>query len=152
MCLIIDTNCIGQLTSGHRDMLLVLEWLVGTKRKKPKGNLTYSLTDKMKDEWFGPNASQDFLHLLGELTKAGKPPRVVPVAEVQQALNDLTYVLKSNDRHIVGLAIASGCRVLVSNDQKLHTDFIEATKEKSRRGKIYQNSTHGHLLDGYRCV
>lgn len=157
MCLIIDTNCIGKLIRGHDDMRPVMEWLMGNdekgKKKKPRGNLTFSKTPKMEKEYFGRTASGKFQKLLKEL-EVIMPPKVVPPEDVKAALHGLNYPLVSDDPHIVGLAIASGCRMLVSNDKNLHTDFKAVTKRKGRggqKGRVYQYKDQCDMLDSYSC-
>ena len=44
---------------------------------------------------------------------------------------------RSNDAHIIALAIVSGARLLYSRDQVLHQDFRDKTLIDNPRGKIY---------------
>jgi hypothetical protein len=53
---------------------------------------------------------------------------------------------KSNDTHIIALAQLSGARVLCSGDQNLHTDFTNNKLLSKPGGRVYQNSTHAHLI------
>ena len=79
-----------------------------------------------------------------ELTRAGIV-KAVPVAKVEKVESELPQ-LKSDDPHVVALAIAGSVSVLVSKDQDLHQDF-----KKLVGGKVYQNATHRRLLTPDLC-
>ena len=64
--------------------------------------------------------------------------------------NPKEYVLKSNDPHIIALALASRAKVLVSDedgDKKLFEDF----KKVIAQGKVYTRENHNHLLTKDTC-
>lgn len=44
---------------------------------------------------------------------------------------------RSNDEHVVALALLSGCRVLCANDRKLREDFRDPEIVSRPRGKLY---------------
>ena len=54
--------------------------------------------------------------------------------------------LKSDDPHVIALAIVSGARVLCSHDAALHEDFTDPNVIASPRGKVWQRDAHNHLL------
>jgi hypothetical protein len=58
----------------------------------------------------------------------------------------LKFQLKSDDPHILALARVSGSRLLCSNDQNLHADFLNKDIVDKPRGSIYQNASHAHLI------
>ena len=58
-------------------------------------------------------------------------------------------VCKSNDPHVIALAVISGARLLYSNDEDLHNDFTAKSLIDKPRGKIYstlksKDTTAGH--------
>ncbi len=56
---------------------------------------------------------------------------------------------KSNDGHIIALAIVSGARTLCSNNKRkkhLFADFTNKALIDDPRGGVYQNPSHRHLL------
>lgn len=54
-------------------------------------------------------------------------------------------VCRSNDPHIIALALESGVRLLCSHDQNLHADFTDPVILKPA-GSIYQKPAHRHLI------
>lgn len=116
-------------------MVLVHKWLYNQG-----GKLVYSPTEKFKGETRSPRI-RSFLKALSE---AGKLKQVSSrlVEEKQRTLSGL----KSDDPHIIALALVAGVKVLISHDTSLHKDF-----SKKVRGKIYQNAKHKHLLRKDTC-
>lgn len=55
--------------------------------------------------------------------------------------------IKSDDPHIIALALIAGVKVLVSKDNKLIADF----KGHVSRGKVYKTKSHRHLLTKDTC-
>jgi hypothetical protein len=54
---------------------------------------------------------------------------------------------RSNDRHVLALAIVSGARTLATYDNALADDFRNAEIINSPRGSVYRNPAgHAHLL------
>ena len=58
--------------------------------------------------------------------------------------------LKSNDYHIITLALASGARLLYSKDKDLHTDFKSPDVIGNPRGSVYSTIKSGDLDDNKR--
>ena len=140
MCLILDTNLFSDYMNNTQDMAPVRRWLEGTKRSRRKGKLAYSPTDK-----FGAEVDRHrFKKKLMELSRAGIV-KEIPVAKVKKVESELPQ-LKSDDPHVVALAIAGSVSVLVSKDQDLHQDF-----KKLVGGKVYQNAAHRRLLTQDLC-
>jgi hypothetical protein len=53
---------------------------------------------------------------------------------------------RSNDTHVIALALVSGARLLCSADQGLHEDFTDPGLVSTPRGKVFQRADHVHLL------
>jgi hypothetical protein len=53
---------------------------------------------------------------------------------------------KSNDTHVIALALVSNARLLCSADHGLHADFKNPILLPKPRGRICQTAAHGKLL------
>jgi predicted nucleic acid-binding protein len=73
--------------------------------------------------------------------------KLVSVQDVQEKENGLIEKIKSDDAHIIALALVTDVKVLVSNDNKLIRDF----KEHISQGKVYKTKSHRHLLTEDTC-
>ena len=139
MCAILDVNSIGKFKdSTNEDMKPVWYWL-----ENKNGKIVYSDTDKFRREWERGGGHT----LMRELQRRDKF-RLVKIQDVQEKENELRDQIKSNDPHIIALAIVADVKVLISSDQTLHQDF------KNRNlvgGKVYQNKRHARLLKKDTC-
>lgn len=140
MCIILDANLFTDYMKRTPDMQPVWRWLEGVRGSQRRGKLAYSPTDKFQAEI----RKHPFKTKLVELRRAGLL-REVPVAEVKEAESGLPP-LKSDDPHVVALAVAGKVSVLVSRDQDLHADF-----KKLAGGKVYQTAAHKRLLKPDLC-
>lgn len=122
MCIILDANLFSEYLQNTPDMVPVRQWLEGNTRTRKRGKLAYSPTAKFRAEV----GRHRFRRKLVELRRAG--------------------LLKSDDPHIVALAVAGRVSVLVSRDQALHEDFKRVTG-----GKVYQTAMHRRLLTPDLC-
>jgi hypothetical protein len=72
--------------------------------------------------------------------------------DVDQAIDGINRQhVRSNDLHVLGLACASGARILFSRDEPLHADFKNKHIIPQPRGKIYTSKKHERLLDEIGC-
>lgn len=142
MCLILDTNLFGDFFDPRKlDMAPVRNWI-----ENKNGKIAYSATGTIKKEWekLGPEKQK----LIDIYRRAGKFKLVDEQAVMaEEKFLKQTGGLKSDDSHIVALALASKVNLLASEDQKLHDDF----KRHVRNGKIYKDRSHKHLLTQDRC-
>ena len=136
MCLILDTNKYGDfLNPDNADMQPVRKWLDG------RGKIAYSPTQKFESELTKQMRSQfDLYRDVGKM-------KLVNESTVQGVQNNLTN-LKSDDPHIIALAIVAKVKLLVSGDKDLHDDFKD---HPSIKGKVYQNQDHEKLLTPDLC-
>ena len=145
MCVVLDSNKIGDFLKKKPDMLPIHNWL-----KTQNGKLVYSDHPKIKSEI---KAHHNILLFLRERRKVGQAKWIASKLveqkkkEIKQRATKQRYKLKSNDIHILALAKASGSRLLCSEDQKLHQDF----KKMINDGSIYQNKNHKKLLKTDIC-
>lgn len=123
---------------ANHDMKPVRDWL-----EKKNGKIAYSDTHKFKQEWKGRVKT----FMLNELIFADKL-KIVNRQRVEAEISKLksTGTLKSNDEHIIALAIVTEVKVLISEDRELRDDF-----KKLVGGKIYQQASHKHLLRRLKC-
>jgi len=141
MCIIIDTNRISDILSKSEDAMPVLEWIL-----KPGSHVAIGGT-KLLDEY---KRVPKFFALIGEFERAGKVRRFNSSSvDGEQRKIELSGLMTSDDPHIIGLAIVSDCRLLYSDDTKLHDDF-KNTAIMRPKGKVYQCKDHKRLLAGAR--
>ena len=141
MCIILDANCFHKyLDPDDKDMRPVRTWL-----KKENAKIAHSSTEKLKSELeHSSRMVNEFIALRRE-----NKLKVISSEEVdnkENELNDPKKEIKSNDLHILALALAGNVKVLVSLDENLGKDF-----KKVCRGSIYKNYGHKHLLDECKC-
>jgi hypothetical protein len=90
----------------------------------------------------------DVKGFLLELERAGRL-RSCPQPQLDQMEKQLrkTVVCRSNDLHVIALALVSGARTLATDDKALTDDFTDARIIKSPRGSVYRTPIkHRHLL------
>jgi hypothetical protein len=84
--------------------------------------------------------------LLRELKLAGRLKEYGSEV-IDSEASAVDHLIISNDRHIIGLALASQGRLLYSHDQPLTEDFTNQLVLKNPRGKVYKYASHRRLLD-----
>ena len=143
MCVILDANMFGEFKKRDKgkkneDMEPIWNWLDGKH-----GKIVYSPTEKIKREWLKGGMKNH----MRTLNQAGKL-KLVAAEDVQAKANVLnqTGALKSNDAHIVALAMFAKIKVLVSADKALHADFMNIVG-----GEVYITKSHSHLLRRDTC-
>ena len=138
MCVILDTNCIGKFIKGtDEDIKPVRHWVY-----RKNGKIVYAATEKFKAEWKGSKARD----LMRELQRRNKFIEA-PVQDVEERENELKKIIKSDDEHIIALALVAEVKVLVSDDNTLIADF----KNHVTHGKVYRTKKHTHLLKKDTC-
>ena len=137
MCVILDTNMYGRfLNQQDVDMEPVRNWM------KKHGKIVYSPTSKMKEE-LGKFSKMG--NKFREYSRAGKL-KLIDKNEVDTTARKLDLDgLRSNDSHIVALAMCGNVKVLISEDIALHRDF------KKTGGKVYQYKNQKRLLGKDTC-
>ena len=141
MCIVMDANMFGTFKNPtDENMEPVWNWL-----RKKNGKIAYSNTNKFEEEWErgGVTGLIKLLRQSGQLKE-------IPSQEVEAKEDELnrTGAIRSNDSHIIALAIIANVKVLVSNDRRLHEDF------KNRDlvgGSVYQTKSHSRLLRKDTC-
>lgn len=142
MHIIIDANCCANALkpSPEADFIPVMKAILGGKRKLAVGG------SKQKKEYMRSSRAWKYIRLLDQ---AGKAFLVSDSSvDSEQGVVESMTGLESDDPHIIALARVSGARVLVSLDQALHADFCNAHFVADPRGRVYQNTSHAHLVRG----
>lgn len=138
MCVILDTNCIGKFIKGtNEDIKPVRHWVY-----RKNGKIVYAATEKFRAEWKGSKTRE----LMRELQRRNKFIEV-PAQDVAERENELKEIIKSDDEHIIALALVAEVKVLISDDNKLIADF----KEHVVQGRVYKTKQHEHLLRKDTC-
>ena len=141
MCIIVDANMFGEFKEpADENMEPVWHWL-----RKKNGKIAYSNTKKFEEEWErgGVTSLIKLLRQSGQLKE-------IQAREVEAKENELnrTGTIRSNDPHIIALAIIANVKVLVSNDRRLHEDFKDRNLVG---GSVYQTKSHSRLLRKDTC-
>lgn len=141
MCIIVDANVANEFDAPSIDAKPVLALLVSKKLRMMSGGLLKSEIAKTK-----------FLKLYRQLLLAGAIFEFDD-SRLRKAQDDCDRtIMKSNDVHVIALAVVSGARLLFSRDTDLHTDFKNKRLLSGKKGRIYQTAAHKHVLIEGRCV
>lgn len=138
MCIIVDANAAHEMASSpvHVDGRPVLRWLVSRRGKLALGGRLSVELERTP-----------LRGLLVELARFGGTQvyraETLKWAETQLRNEDLC---KSNDLHVIALAIVSGARLLYSRDRRLQADFRSSRVVNNPRGHVYSSADHEHLL------
>ena len=145
MCALLDANVKHEVFGIDRRTAAGAEffrWINGeikgrTLKLVVGGKLTEELT---KDD-------SKVLEWLAEASISAKV-FVVNDLQIEEARKEIEGIpLKSNDRHIILLAIASGARLLYSKDKDLHADFTSPNVIDKPRGRVYSTLRNDGLDD-----
>jgi rRNA-processing protein FCF1 len=140
MCIIIDANCVHHVVRLTDDGKPVVRWLL-----KGKGGLVVGgkIKRELSRAGFGPT--------MIVLSRAGRLKQLDDdaVDGLEKKIKEQGRC-KSNDPHVLAVAVMSGCRLVFSNDQDLHTDAKNRTI-LDPPASIYQSEDHEHLLTECKC-
>ncbi len=139
MCAILDVNLIGRFKKDpvDEDLKFVHQWL-----ERKNGKIVYSDTEKFRKEWDKGGGYT----LRRQLQRRGKL-KLVLAQDVQEKNDKIKDEIKSDDPHIIALALIAEVKVLISKDNKLIADF----KVHVSQGKVYKTKSHKHLLTKDTC-
>jgi len=141
MCLIIDANVASGCAPGNgvfsEDIKPIMAALLKDKIRCVSGY-------KHKRELLACR----FRSIYRQLLLSGRL-REIRDEEILREKEKLPKI-RSNDSHILALSLASGARVLFSDDADLQLDFTDI-KIIRPKGKLYKRKEHSHLLNGKNC-
>lgn len=129
MCIIIDANRVGDILQGEKLYVhVLLKWIRSGGKIATGGHLETELfkSSRMRD-------------LLLQLSRSGQIRRYsVDVLSATQA--QVTPMCRSDDPHVVALAIHSRAEVVVTEDAALIADLRDRSLVISRR-RIFKENT-----------
>ena len=142
MCVILDTNTFSRFRDPNdENMEPVREWL-----RRKNGKIVYSNTEKFKKEW----RKGGMEHWIKERIRASQFRLVTE--GVQEKENELKGKIKSDDEHIIALALVTGVKVLVSyseskKGQKGDADLFDDFRDSNLiGGKVYTRKSHARRM------
>lgn len=142
MCLIVDVNVAREVFGDTEEPNFAEVRKALFLSKSPVVRIVYG--GLLREELL---RVEEVRRALVVLDRAGRT-RQIPDAEVAGEISAVEAIALcvSNDTHIIALARIAGVRLLCSRDQDLHTDFTNRKLIDNPRGKVYQNSSHKHLI------
>ena len=150
MCIIIDANRLGVMFSqpNNEDIKPIHKWINGNH-----GMIVYSTGGDFSGDVHG-NAR----NALAELRRGGKARYVSP--KMYKSMSEKISIganCKSNDVHVLALALVSHARLLYTEDQALRDDFKTGKWKNEKfiisgpRGSIYSGKRNSDLLTADVC-
>ena len=141
MCAIIDVNVVHELwdrggTEAGQEFRLAVE-----RGRVPLVVGGSALEDELSGAGERLRRWLQELRLSGRLTQHPENDKVVDETASQlRSLPRGSGTCRSNDHHIVALAIVSGARLLYTNDRALTGDFKDKRLIDNPRGKVYSTT------------
>ena len=143
MCAILDANVAGQVFGADRPAAgqAFFEWIDSGRGRLVVGG-------KLRRELDGNRAFRDWRL---QAVLAGRI-RLLNDEEVDGRARQLKQEGKcrSDDEHVVAVALLGGARLLYSNDDALQKDFGNKDLIDRPRGKVYSTQRHNHLRPEHR--
>jgi hypothetical protein len=138
VCLILDANIIHKVfPSAAADHLPVQEALTCLRATMVYGG-------QLRREYVQIGWFRAFLRRLDQTGAA----KIFPDDEVDIQTEVIRHAggYRSDDPHILALAIVANVRLLCSEDHDLSTDFTNRDLIRDPRGSVYRRAEHAHLL------
>ena len=88
-----------------------------------------------------------------EARRSGGSVRQLPAETVlEQETHIDRGLMRSNDQHVVALALVSGARLLYANDKLLQHDFTNRQVVSGVEGRIYTSRPDGRFTDHHQAL
>ena len=143
MCGILDANVAHEVFGDGRPPAgeHFFDWL-----SSPRGRLVVG-GELLRE--LGQN--RGFVRWLGAATRAGRA-RSMPDESVNTRADELRRgdTCKSDDEHVLALALVSGARLLYTNDSALIVDFKNRGIVANPRGKVYTTAENKDVTNAHR--
>lgn len=137
MCVILDADNYSNFKNkDNEDLEPIRKWL-----DNRNGKIVYSNEGRNIKEWKKAKMDKWFL----ERNRAAQLKLAPP--GVKEKESKLEGKIRSNDAHIIALALVAKVKILVSKDSKLIADF----KQHISQGKVYKTKAHRRLLKNDTC-
>ncbi len=143
MCVIIDTNKLSAFFDASDEAsATLLKWVING------GSIVYATSGRYAEEIERTNSMPRLIELSRHARLYAVPPDDLDdcVAELEKAGK-----CRSGDLHILALALASGARIFYTDDEDLRKDIRNPAILHERRGHVYSNKSHRHLLTKKNC-
>ena len=143
MCAIVDANVAYEVFGSDRPPAgsRFFDWL-----SSPRGQLVVG--GKLREEL---SRDRRFVQWLRSALRNGRARSVADQAVDDHAMGLRRQgVCRSNDVHVLALALVSGARLLYTNDSALLDDFGNREIVASPRGKIYTTVRNAEVTDAHR--
>lgn len=141
MCVVIDVCAFNDVFKKESETFIpVRKWLFKGKGRMVFGGSTYERELKKMAQ---------YIPIIAELRRAGKV--VIIDRDAVDESEDRVRRMEPNpdfdDQHLVAIVDESGCRVICTLDARADRYLCQARFYlKSRKPKIYRQSSHSHLL------
>jgi hypothetical protein len=134
--IIIDANVGHEFGKKTPQAKMIGRWLVSKGRVATGGK-------NLKELVLTPARE-----LLLQLERAGRVIKISEDALTKKETEIGAELIRSDDPHILALAVISRCRLLFSNDQALIRDFKNTTLVPPPKGRVYRDArVHAALLN-----
>lgn len=134
MLIIIDANVSNEMVCDEAGVIVVKY----ISNRKLKLSICKKLINELSKTKLRP--------LIVEWSRAGLVYKVDDQKYRAGELAIKSKKLRSNDAHVIVLALVSGARILFSKDQDLHADFKDISILNNPQGRVYQDKSHEHIL------
>ncbi len=138
MCLVIDANVVHKVYPNPQ-----LDFLpIYNRITSGKATITYG--GHLTAEY---SRMTEFRKLLRILDQSGHA-RQLPNADVEAATHafEQSGLLRSDDPHVLAVALVGRVRLLCSEDEDLGDDFRDPRILPKPRGNVYKRAAHVHLI------
>ena len=143
MCGIVDANVAHEVFGDDRPPAGVrfFDWLAS-----PRGQLVVG-GDLLREL----DRNRGFVRWLGVSTRIGRA-RSMPNEAVNTRADELRRgnTCRSDDEHVIALALVSGARLLYTNDSGLIADFKNREIVANPRGKVYTTAENNEVTTAHR--
>ena len=143
MCAIVDANVAYEVFGSDRPPAgrRFFDWLTS-----PRGQLVVG--GKLREELA---RDRRFLQWLRSAVRNGRARSLADEVVDDHAAGLVRKgVCKSDDPHVLALALVSGARLLYTNDTALMDDFGNPEVVARPRGKIYTTARNANVTDAHR--
>ena len=145
MCAILDANVAGEVFGTERPPAgtAFFKWINSGRGRLIVGGTLLRELDRNRRfrEWHQQAA------LAGRVQRL----RDDAVDDRMRQLRD-ARACRSNDEHVVALALVGGARLLYSNDRDLQLDFKDKNLIDAPRGRVYSTRGRGELTRQHRSL
>ncbi len=146
MCAIVDANVAFEVFGGKRTPagIRFRDWLDGGRGQLVVGG-------KVLEELV---RNRNFARWLLEARRMSARVRQIGGERIREHQEELARsgVLRSDDEHVIALALVSGARLLYTDDARLQHDFANLAVMRDPPGRIYTSRPDGRFTTEHRAL